>query len=378
MHDHEPHEKDWAQGHRACSRRRWVTAVLGLAVLGLVFACNKKPEKTPETKPAEVPENALFVRHILVRYAGTTGAEPSVHRTKAGADSLAHELLRRARAGENFAELAKKYSDDPSATEGGEIAPLEPGDAPEAFLQVAAALRPGEISEVLETSMGYHIILRRDIRRCTAQHILIRYKGAVNCPDSIVRSRAEALTLAERILADVRNPEGSFPVAAMLYSDDTQTSRLGGYLGTFMPGQMDPNFDKAAFALQEQQISDIVETPYGFHIIRRIPDQKIRVAHILVTYAGVGQLIEVQRTRDAALKRAMDADFRAKQGEDFAALAQQYSDDEPTAKKGGTLPPFRAGQTVPEFEDAAFRLKPGEVSDVVETMFGFHVIKRLW
>ena len=353
-------------------------AVLALVALGLGFACSEKQAKAPETKPVEVPENVVFVRHILVRYAGASGADASVRRSKAGADSLARELLQRARAGENFAELAKKYSDDPSAAEGGEIAPLEPGDAPDAFMQEAARLRPGELSEVLETSMGFHIILRRDLRRCTAQHILVRYKGAVNCPDSIVRSREEALALAERLLADVRNPEGSFPVAAMLFSDDTQNARQGGYVGTFMPGQMHPNFDKAAFALQDYQISDVVETPYGFHIIRRIPDQTIRVAHILVTYAGTGQLVEVQRTRDAALKRALDAAFRAKQGEDFAILAQQYSDDEPTAKKGGTLPAFRAGQTVPEFEDAAFQLKPGEVSEVVETMFGFHVIKRLY
>jgi parvulin-like peptidyl-prolyl isomerase len=74
----------------------------------------------------------------------------------------------------------------------------------------------------------------------------------------------------------------------------------------------------------------------------------------------------------------MDADFRAKQGEDFAALVAEYSDDTQTAKNGGILPPIRPGQTVPEFEDAAFRLRPGEVSDVVESEYGFHVIKRIW
>jgi len=73
----------------------------------------------------------------------------------------------------------------------------------------------------------------------------------------------------------------------------------------------------------------------------------------------------------------MDAAYRAHHGEDFAALVREFSDDTFSAKKGGVLAPIRAGQTVPEFEDAAFRLKPGEVSDVVETQFGFHVIKRL-
>ena len=56
--------------------------------------------------------------------------------------------------------------------------------------------------------------------------------------------------------------------------------------------------------------------------------------------------------------------------------AREYSDDTASADRGGRLAPMRAGIYVPEFEDVAFRLKPGEVSDVVETEFGFHVIKR--
>ena len=58
-------------------------------------------------------------------------------------------------------------------------------------------------------------------------------------------------------------------------------------------------------------------------------------------------------------------------------LVEEYSDDAHSAKRGGILPPLRAGQTVAEFEEAAFRLRPGEVSDVVETVYGFHVIKRI-
>jgi peptidyl-prolyl cis-trans isomerase SurA len=317
------------------------------------------------------------VRHILIRKAGAPGSGPET-RSQASADSLAQALLQRIRAGEDFRELAREYSEDPSSVDGGEIAPLLPDDAPPEFMAAARALQPGQVSEVIESVMGFHIIQRRRMARVTAQHILVRFAGAVSCPDSITRSRDEALALAERILAEVRHPDASFPVAARFYSEDKQTAMQGGYLGSFLRGKMDPNFERVAFALQVGEISDIVETPYGFHIIRRITSDRIRVAHILVTYAGIGQLVEEERSRDEALQRALDASFRARQGEDFAALVAEFSDDAHSAKNGGILPPLRPGQTVAEFEEAAFRLRPGEVSDVVETEYGFHVIKRIW
>jgi peptidyl-prolyl cis-trans isomerase NIMA-interacting 1 len=360
--------------------RRWAGLLLLLAAGGL-FACGRHDASVQKAKKlAAAPTDQVWVRHIFIQYAGAYGAPQEIKRSRSSADSLAHALLARARAGEDFSTLAKQFSDDPSAAEGGEIAPLVPNDphspVPPEFLEAALALQPGTISDVVESRFGFHVIQRRDMRRMTAQHILIRYAGAVNCPDSIVRTRSEALALAERILAQVRHPDASFPVAARDLSEDKQTAALGGYL-SFGVGTTDPAFEKAAFALKDDEISDIVETPYGFHIIRRIPDQMIRVSHILVTYSGTGELVEAKRTREQALQRAMDAAYRAHHGEDFTALVREFSDDTSSAKKGGVLAPIRAGQTVPEFEDAAFRLKPGEVSDVVETQFGFHVIKRL-
>lgn len=360
--------------------RRWA-GILLVAVASALFACSRKEAPQEAKKPAAAPADQVWVRHIFIQYAGAYGAPAELKRSRASADSLAHALVARARAGEDFSSLAKKFSDDPSGPEGGDIAPLVPNEpdpsVPPEFLQAALALQPGQVSEVVESQFGFHVIQRRDMRRMSAQHILIRYKGAVNCPDSIVRTRSEALALAERILAQVRHPDASFPVAARDFSEDKQTASTGGYV-SFGVGTMDPAFEKAAFALKDEEISGIVETPYGFHIIRRVPDLMIRVSHILVTYSGTGELVEAQRTREQALQRAMDAAFRAHKGEDFAALVREYSDDTASAKKGGVLPPIRYGQTVPEFEDAAFHLKPGQVSDVVETQFGFHVIKRLW
>ncbi len=74
-------------------------------------------------------------------------------------------------------------------------------------------------------------------------------------------------------------------------------------------------------------------------------------------------------------KQAEDLLQRVKAGDDFAALAKQYSEDEVSSTKGGDLDYFGRGAMVPEFEASAFAMKTGDVSDLVKTSFGFHIIK---
>jgi peptidyl-prolyl cis-trans isomerase SurA len=371
---------------RQASRRSGLASFRAIGLLGIVLAllmstagCRGKSAPAPAGVKA-LPAGEVRVRHILIQYVGAQSAGPEVKRTKAAADTLAHSLRDRAEHGERFADLAKQYSDDASATEGGEIAPLQPGDVPDDFAQAASALKPGEMSPVFESPLGYHLILRlgTGTDRIAVEHILIRYHGAAGAPDSLLRGRAEALQLAEQILTEVQNPNSSFPVAASIYSDDFSTAPSNGYLGEIVRGQMVKPFEDAAFALAEDQVSGIVETPYGFHIIKRVKIENIVVCHILITHAGSeGQDAVMTRGRDEALQRAMDVLFRARKGEDFAKLAAEYSDDKRSGARGGRLPPLSRGQTVAPFEDAAFNLKPGQVSDIVETSFGFHIIKRI-
>ncbi len=84
----------------------------------------------------------------------------------------------------------------------------------------------------------------------------------------------------------------------------------------------------------------------------------------------------VVRTREQALVVAQDVLKRAKAGQDFARLAVEFSDEPNAGHRGGSLGRFGHGQMVKQFEEAAFALKPGEVSGIVETPFGFHIIQR--
>ena len=106
-------------------------------------------------------------------------------------------------------------------------------------------------------------------------------------------------------------------------------------------------------------------------------EEEIAASHILVMYRGSMRAPpNVTRTRDEALVRAKEALARAKGGEDFGLLVAEYSDEPGAATRGGRLGRFKRKQMIKPFADVAFKLKPGELSGIVETPFGFHIILR--
>jgi parvulin-like peptidyl-prolyl isomerase len=106
------------------------------------------------------------------------------------------------------------------------------------------------------------------------------------------------------------------------------------------------------------------------------PDE-IMARHILIMYEGsAAATAEIVRTKEEAKAYAYDVLALVNEGQDFSELAKQHSDG-PTKIRGGLLNPFGRGKMSKPFEDAAFALKVGQVSDVVETEFGFHIIKRV-
>jgi peptidyl-prolyl cis-trans isomerase C len=98
--------------------------------------------------------------------------------------------------------------------------------------------------------------------------------------------------------------------------------------------------------------------------------ESVTASHILIST----QEAESEEARQEALERAEELKTQLEEGADFAELAREHSEG-PSASRGGSLGQFSRGQMVPPFEEAAFALEPGEISDVVETRFGYHIIK---
>lgn len=192
---------------------------------------------------------------------------------------FAQSLLDSIKSGADFANLAKENSDDPgSAIEGGDLGFVKRGIFYPEFEAAAFKLREGEMSNVIESPVGYHVIelIERRGESIHCRHILIKPK-----------SDDEADLKAIEKLSDLRDSlqnenDKSFGYYAGKYSDDKETSKLQGLLGTFEVGQLEKQLLDQVYKLNEGEIGfpkrlEIGNGEYGFHIIKlikRIPEHQ--------------------------------------------------------------------------------------------------------
>jgi len=182
--------------------------------------------------------------------------------------------------------------------------------------------------------------------------------------------KEDALKIAQQIVDLARREGADFSKLIQEYTDVPQQTKIP---------QIDDSsrtapFFKPALKLKVGQISDPVDSPFGYFIFQRYQADFAEARHILVAYAGAARSTQ-KRSKDEARKRAEEVSQQLSSGKDFAELAKTYSDG-PSHSKGGHLGRFSRGQMVPAFDKALFAMKPGEISGIVETDFGFHVIKR--
>jgi peptidyl-prolyl cis-trans isomerase SurA len=197
-----------------------------------------------------------------------------------------------------------------------------------------------------------------------ASHILVRLNNNATPKDTLAAFN-QIKNLRERALK-----EGFDVVRKAVHNGETL---FGEELGWFTGFRMVYNFEKVAFATPIDSISQPFKTRFGYHIVKVEDKRKARgscsVKHIMITKP---------KDSSAAAKTRIDEIYKKiQQGEEFEALAKQFSDDKNSASSGGLLKPFSSGDlSVPEFEDAAFNLtNKGDISKPIQTNFGWHIIK---
>lgn len=350
--------------------------VFTLAAASLLFLADAAlaDGKVP-TRPKVAPDR-VSAAHIIISHKEASRVPPGVTRTKEEARKRAEEALAYARRADvKWADAVARYSDDPNTKgNGGVIGMLTKGQLQPQFKPLEDALfgmEEGQVSDIVETPIGFHILSRRKIVEYAAAHILIQFAGSQRSRAS--RTKDEALALAKQILAEIQGG-ADFAAMARKHSDGPSGPK-GGDLGIFGAGQMVPPFEQALAKLKIGEVSGVVETPFGYHLILRKKIDRVGAAHILIQYQGsMRAKPTVTRSKDEAKKLAEDLLAKAKAGGDFAALAREHSDG-PSGPAGGSLGIFGRGQMVPAFEKVVFGLEVGGVG-FCETQFGFHVIKR--
>ena len=203
-------------------------------------------------------------------------------------------------------------------------------------------------------------------------HILIR-AGEDTTPDDLKKLRAKAEDALEQLQAgkDFSKISASF--------SDAPNALEGGSLGWKNGSQMPALFlDAIKPSLIENKVNIPLRSPNGFHILK-VTDRRGGSSPLVVSQTHVRHILiklsEIVSESDA--KKRMDGiKERLDHGEKFEDLARQYSDDG-SAKSGGDLSWVNPGDTVPEFEKTMNGLAPGEISNVIRTQFGFHVLQLI-
>lgn len=218
--------------------------------------------------------------HILVRIPENASPEQIAEKYE-----RAEKVLKLLQAGGDFQQSAASFSDSDEGLSGGDIGWRSTDRLPQSFAEALANVPVGGMTGIIRSPNGFHILKvleRRNpvnehpvaagntVQQIHARHILIKVNQLVSADEA----RHKLVDLKQRII----NNSASFEELAQTYSNDTSASR-GGDLGWIYPGDTVPEFEKAMMALNIGEISDPVETQFGFHLIQVLEKKMDDISH---------------------------------------------------------------------------------------------------
>jgi peptidyl-prolyl cis-trans isomerase SurA len=178
------------------------------------------------------------------------------------AKDKAQQVLKAISEGQSFEKLAAQYSDDPSAENGGDVGVVKKGEFEEGFEKAAAALQPGQVSGLVRSRFGYHIIkmVEKNEEGYHVKHILIKI---VPTDEAEQKARGLATELRKKIEAGE-----SFEDVAKKYSQDKETADKGGLVGSYPMDGLAPAVRTAIKGLPEGGVTEAVPLDIGYHIFK--------------------------------------------------------------------------------------------------------------
>ena len=240
-----------------------------------------------EERKSSFPERPMVV-HLATIFVGLESSERAAGAARTQADSLRQRIL----AGEDFTEIAKRYSEDPSAETGGRLGKVKLSDlSNRAFADAAGQLRVGEISEPVLTPFGYHIIEVTSADSVSGEvelrHILVRIKAEE--PD-IQKVYENAQDIHRRLV------DGApFDSMAVRYSTDEASAASGGDLGWLRQADLPEFFRDVLREMKTGDISPVLREPSGFRIVKLLEREDARPYTFEEVRKELGDLLQQEK-----------------------------------------------------------------------------------
>ncbi|HSS26340.1 MAG TPA: peptidylprolyl isomerase [Usitatibacter sp.] len=218
-------------------------------------------ELARESKEAS-SESEFRLSHILVMVPQQATPDQIEQRRKRAV--LALSELRR---GSNFAQVAATYSDAPDALQGGALGWRSSARLPQLFLETVEKLQPGDVSDIIRSPNGFHIVKLLEkrgkaatggVQQTHVRHILVRAREGL--------SEAEARERLRKLRVQIESG-ADFAEVAKNNSEDSSASK-GGDLGWVAPGDTVPEFERVMNGLKDGEVSQPIQTPFGWHLVQ--------------------------------------------------------------------------------------------------------------
>jgi peptidyl-prolyl cis-trans isomerase D len=304
--------------------------------------------------------------HILIKTSGAAEED-------ATAKKKAEDLLAQVKKGGDFAELAKKNSqDEGSAVKGGDLDFFSKGAMVAEFDKVAFEMQPGQISDLVKSQYGYHIIKVTDKRAATTK-TLAEVRGQIEDQLKLEQAQTAAQKLADEVAGELKKPADFEKVARA-------RGLQNGESGLFLQEEpiagigFSPVVGQRAFSIKEGEVSEALRTPQGYAFITVTGRQDPYIPKLEEVKTKVRDEVVKQKAIEKARAAATAAAASLKSG-DFEKAAKAAGLDVKTTELIARGTPILDLGTSPKLDEAAFALKEGGVSDPVVTDTGAAVVK---